>query len=154
MKLTDEREALRAQILCLAQDWLDTPYQHQASVKHFGCDCLGFIRGLWRELYGAEPLNVPPYSANWSEDGVNEMLLEAARTVFQPVQRDAAQPGDVLLFRMSPKSPCKHIGLKASGSTLMHAYCGHAVVESFMVPYWQNRHAYSFAFPLKPKASS
>jgi len=49
----DQNALLRARVLTLAQDWIDTPYQHQASVKHYGCDCLGFIRGLWRELYGA-----------------------------------------------------------------------------------------------------
>ena len=36
----------RKAILAAAYDWLDTPYQHQASVKGGGCDCLGLIRGV------------------------------------------------------------------------------------------------------------
>ena len=43
----------QTQILTAAKDWIGTPYLHQASVKHHGCDCLGFIRGLWRDTIGA-----------------------------------------------------------------------------------------------------
>lgn len=31
-----------------ARSWVGTPYQHQATTKGAGCDCLGFIRGLYR----------------------------------------------------------------------------------------------------------
>ncbi len=44
-----------ATIVRRARGWLGTPYHHQASVKGVGCDCLGLIRGLWRELCGPEP---------------------------------------------------------------------------------------------------
>ena len=37
-----------------ARAWLGTPYRHQASVKGVGADCLGLVRGLWREVAGAE----------------------------------------------------------------------------------------------------
>ena len=52
----------RKAILTAAYDWLDTPYQHQASVKGGGCDCLGLIRGVWREIYGDEPMETPAYT--------------------------------------------------------------------------------------------
>ena len=45
----------REQIVAAARGWAGTPYHHQASVKGVGCDCLGLIRGLWRELVGDEP---------------------------------------------------------------------------------------------------
>ena len=57
----------RERILSIARDWIDTPYQHQASVKGAGCDCLGLIRGIWREIYGDEPINVPAYTPDWAE---------------------------------------------------------------------------------------
>jgi NlpC/P60 family putative phage cell wall peptidase len=50
----------RESIVKAARGWLGTPYHHQASVKGAGADCLGLIRGLWRELYGSEPEAVPP----------------------------------------------------------------------------------------------
>jgi len=44
----------------IARSWIGTPYVHQASVKGVGCDCLGLLRGVWRELVGAEPEKMPP----------------------------------------------------------------------------------------------
>jgi len=140
----------REQILSLTKDWINTPYQHQASVKGAGCDCLGLIRGLWRELYGEEPMAVPPYTPDWAESLGQETLLEAARNCLTPVPNEAAQPGDVLLFRMAPNVPCKHIAILSAPDRIVHAYWGRAVVESYLVPYWTRRHAYSFSFPSTP----
>ncbi|MFY8139958.1 MAG: peptidase P60, partial [Caulobacter sp.] len=59
----------RARIVAAARGWLGTPYRHQASVKGVGCDCLGLVRGVWRELYGQEPETAPPYRPDWAETG-------------------------------------------------------------------------------------
>jgi NlpC/P60 family putative phage cell wall peptidase len=40
----------RETIVAAARSWFGTPYHHQASVKGVGSDCLGLIRGIWREL--------------------------------------------------------------------------------------------------------
>ena len=42
-------------VVLAARAWIGTPYLHQASVKGAGCDCLGLLRGVWRELRGEEP---------------------------------------------------------------------------------------------------
>lgn len=135
----------RMRVLAEARHWIDTPYQHQASAHGAGCDCLGLIRGIWRALYGAEPLSVPPYTADWAERSDEETLLNAARECLIETANPCA--GDVLIFRMSPDAPCKHIAVKSGPRTIIHAYWGRAVVESFLVPYWQKRRAYSFSFP-------
>ena len=44
---------MRAAIVAAARGWLGTPYRHQASVRGEGADCLGLVRGVWRELIGA-----------------------------------------------------------------------------------------------------
>ena len=137
----------RERILSAAKAWIDTPYQHQASVKGAGCDCLGLIRGIWREIYGAEPMSVPAYTPDWAESLGQETLLCAAQHCLQPIAKETAQPGDVLLFRMAPNVPCKHIAILSAPDRIIHAYWGRAVVESFLVPYWTRRHAFSFAFP-------
>src|SRR5688572_25297534 len=62
----------RDQIVAAARDWIGTPYRHQASLKGVGCDCLGLVRGVWREHYGAEPEAPPPYRADWAETGAVE----------------------------------------------------------------------------------
>ena len=66
-------------ITVLARGWLGTPYQHQASLKGVGCDCLGLVRGLWRETFGAEPEVPPAYAPDWAEAGLEETLAEAGR---------------------------------------------------------------------------
>ena len=137
----------REHILSIAKDWIDTPYQHQASVKGAGCDCLGLIRGIWREVYGAEPMTMPAYTPDWAESLGQETLLEAAQQALQPIAKEDAQPGDVLLFRMAANVPCKHIAILSAPDRIIHAYWGRAVVESFFVPYWTRRHAFSFTFP-------
>ncbi len=49
-------------IVDAARAWIGTPYRHQASLRGVGCDCLGLLRGVWREVMGAEPEMPPPYS--------------------------------------------------------------------------------------------
>lgn len=143
---------LRAEVLRLARGWLDTPYRHQASLRGVGTDCLGLIRGIWRELYGAEPETLPAYTPDWAERAGEETLLQAAERWLMPIEDP--QPGDILLFRMSASAPCKHIGLLSAPDTLLHAYWGKAVVESHLAPFWRRRHAYSFAFPATPRFQS
>jgi NlpC/P60 family putative phage cell wall peptidase len=55
------------EIIAAARSWIGTPYRHQASLKGVGCDCLGLLRGVWREVMGAEPEAPPPYAAGWAE---------------------------------------------------------------------------------------
>jgi len=138
---------VRAQVMAEARRWIDTPYRHQASCFGVGTDCLGLIRGIWRALYGDEPLSVPPYTPDWAERAGEETLLNAAQNTLTLIEKPKTQAGDIMLFRMGPNAPCKHIAVRASEQTIIHAYWGRAVVESYLVPYWQKRHAYSFAFP-------
>ena len=55
------------EIVTAARTWLGTPYRHQAATLGAGCDCLGLLRGVWRTLYGTEPLVLPPYRADWRD---------------------------------------------------------------------------------------
>lgn len=135
----------RAVVLRCAETWLDTPYRHQASVKGIGTDCLGLLRGVWRELYGAEPETPPAYTPDWAEAAQEETLLDAAGRWLMPI--DMPLPGDVLLFRMAADAPCKHVGILAANDRILHAYWGKSVVYSHFAPFWTRRHAASFAFP-------
>ncbi|MGZ9409986.1 MAG: peptidase P60, partial [Methylocystis sp.] len=42
----------RADIVAAARRWRGTPYVHQASLMQVGCDCLGLVRGVWRDVIG------------------------------------------------------------------------------------------------------
>ena len=61
-----------------------------ASADGVGCDCLGLVRGVWRELYGAEPKPVPAYTRDWAEATGAETLLAAARRISTRSPADAA----------------------------------------------------------------
>ena len=67
----------RSDVVAIARAWIGTPYRHQASLKGVGCDCLGLLRGLWRERNGEEPEAAPPYSPDWAEASGSETLRDA-----------------------------------------------------------------------------
>ena len=140
-----------AEIVARARAWIGTPYRHQASCRGAGTDCLGLLRGLWRETMGAEPEAVPAYSADWSETGGREDLVEAAARHLVSVDRDAAEPGDVVVLRMRDGGVAKHVGILALSEqgdpSLIHAYSGHGVVESPLTPAWARRIARVYRFP-------
>jgi NlpC/P60 family putative phage cell wall peptidase len=142
---------MRAAALAAARGWVGTPYRHQASLRGEGADCLGLIRGVWRELVGPEPEVLPSYSPDWAEAGGAETLLLAARRWLIEIEPEAAQPGDVLLFRMRADVPIKHCGiLGAAGPPeprLIHAYWGRSVIESWMGDWWLRKQAAAFTWP-------
>jgi NlpC/P60 family putative phage cell wall peptidase len=137
-------------IVRLARSWIGTPYLHQASVKGAGTDCLGLLRGIWREAFGAEPVTVPPYSADWSEVSGVETLEMAAEQCLTRLPTGADVPGTVLLFRMRDGAVAKHLGIAAevgARPSFVHAYTGHGVVESPLSLPWAKRIVARFAFP-------
>ena len=140
-----------ADVVTAARRWLGTPYRHQASCRGAGADCLGLIRGVWREVLGPEPEAVPPYSPDWAEATGEERLLEAARRLMVPVCAHDAAPGDILLFRMLDRGPAKHVGILVSeglqAGRLIHAYSGHDVCETRLTDAWCRRLAGIFRLP-------
>ncbi|MBR9863101.1 MAG: peptidase [Rhodobacteraceae bacterium] len=142
---------MRKEILAVARGWIGTPYRHQCSVKGQGTDCLGLLRGVWRELFGAEPVVVPAYTADWSEASGEERLWRAARRYLVAVPVCLPCFGDVVLFRMRQQAVAKHVGIlsRASGGlpTLVHAYSGKGVVETPLTQAWSRRIVAQFEFP-------
>lgn len=135
----------------IARSWIGTPYLHQASRRGVGTDCLGLIRGIWREIYGSEPEQIPPYTADWSEPSQVETLWQGARRNLIELP-DAAPDarGQVLLFRMRDAGIAKHLGILSglgAKARFIHAYTGHGVIESPLPVPWRRRIAARFQFP-------
>jgi NlpC/P60 family putative phage cell wall peptidase len=135
------------EIIRIARSWIGTPYVHQASVKGAGCDCLGLLRGVWRELRGDEPETPPPYSPDWAEASGAETLYAAlARHMDEIAPRDV-RPGDVALFRMAQRGPAKHCGIIATQGgalSLIHARGNKRVSEELFTPSWKRKCAFAF----------
>ncbi|KQV63835.1 NlpC/P60 family protein [Rhizobium sp. Root1220] len=137
-------------VLAIAESWIGTPYRHQASLKGVGCDCLGLVRGVWRELYGAEPELPPPYAPDWAERSGEDRLMNAARRHFgASLPLAERRPGDLLLFRWRPEVAAKHAGIFVGEREFIHAYEQAAVIRSPLVPSWRRRIAAVFRFPEK-----
>lgn len=160
----------REAIVAAARSWLGTPYHHQASVKGVGSDCLGLIRGIWRELYGPEPEAMPAYTRDWGSATGSETLLAAAcRHLIRVDDLNRRTPGDVLVFRMRDEGVAKHAGvisalpahqrsatasllerqglLERDGGRLVHAQEGLGVVEVELGRWWRRRAVAAFSFP-------
>ncbi|WP_380052812.1 NlpC/P60 family protein [Falsihalocynthiibacter sp. SS001] len=140
----------RDEVAGAARGWIGTPYCHQASVKGAGTDCLGLLRGVWRELLGAEPMPVPAYTADWNEPQGDEALLYAARETLREKPLECAETGDVILFRMRSGAVAKHLGIQGNvgdAPSFIHAYSGHEVVESPLSDPWKRRLVARFEFP-------
>lgn len=138
------------QVVAAARGWIGTPYRHQASCRGAGTDCLGLLRGVWREVLGAEPEAVPPYSRDWSEPARDEALWRAAARHLRWQGEGVEAPGDVLLFRMREGAVAKHLGIAGemgAAPTFIHAYSGHAVLESPLSAPWARRIVARFTFP-------
>jgi len=147
--MTGARNTAPARIVKAARRWIGTPYHDQASVRGVGCDCLGLLRGVWRDVVGSEPMPVPPYSRDWGEAGPVEVLAEAARAAMQELDVADARSGDVILFRMRAGAIAKHVGILSSKTTFIHAYERTGVIEEHLTPAWQRRIAFAFRFPVR-----
>jgi NlpC/P60 family putative phage cell wall peptidase len=139
----------RVEIITHARAWIGTPYRHQAATRGAGADCLGLVRGVWREVFGREPETVPAYSMDWSEPQGQERLWAAA-TRHLVAKSGKAEPGDVILFRMRAGSVAKHLGIvvqTGANARFVHAYARHGVIESPLSAPWARRIVAVFEFP-------
>ncbi len=130
-----------------APRWVGTPYRHQGTRRGVGCDCLGLVRGVWRAVVGNEPELPGPYTADWSEAGGCDRLLEAARRHCVEIDAGSIRPGTLILFRWRRHLPARHVGIALGPDRFVHAYEGRGVVVSPLVPQWKSRVCGVFAFP-------
>jgi NlpC/P60 family putative phage cell wall peptidase len=140
-----------------ARAWIGTPYMHQASVKGVGCDCLGLLRGVWREFHGAEPQALPPYSPDWAEATGAETLRDGLARYLRKIDPACIIAGDIVLLRMLRHGPAKHCGIVAMRGgvfTLIHARRNARVSEEPLSPFWRRRLAFAFRLPALGSAAS
>lgn len=134
-------------VISHARSWIGTPYRDRAAIKGAGCDCLGLMVGLYRQVHGPLPVDVPPYRGDWADRSTGDLLIEAGRALF--VERQPATefaPGDVLIFRLRPDMAAKHIGIVSGINTMIHSYEKMGVIEVSLVPWWRRRIAAAFVF--------
>ncbi len=135
------------EVVRAARQWIGTPYHHQASVRGIGADCLGLVRGVWRELYGRDAEAPPPYSRDWAEASGRETMLEAATRHLHPMALKQAGAGDVVVFRLRAGTVAKHAAILTGPDRMVHAMEGGTAAEVPLSPWWRRHMAGAFSFP-------
>lgn len=125
-------------VVAAARAWVGTPYRHLSATRGAGCDCLGLVRGVWRDLYGTLP-EVPNYRADLRD---HRDLLAAAE---QRLERAEPEAGRIVLFRLG--SVPRHCGILTSATRFVHAQERIGVVEANLTEGWARRVVGCFAFP-------
>ncbi|ARO14280.1 NlpC/P60 family phage cell wall peptidase [Ketogulonicigenium robustum] len=131
-----------------ARRWLGTPFVPRASCRGAGADCLGLIRGLWRDLHGAEPWPIPAYGPDWPR-ALGDNALQIALQKHLP-SLAAPRTGAVLLFRLRAGQTPAHLGL-CTGTHFIHAHHTSGTIESPLSTPWRHRIAGAFALIPKPQ---
>ena len=140
-------DTVSARVVAEARAWIGTPYLHQASLQGVGCDCLGLIRGVWRNVFGEEPEAMPAYSRDWAETRDEDTLVQAARRHLDEISPVERSPGDLLVFRWKRGRPAKHLAILTSPTHFVHGYEHGGTVESPLSDWWIQRLAHVFRFP-------
>lgn len=145
--MTAVRSLAPERVIAAARAWIGTPYHHQASVRGAGADCLGLIRGVWRDLGGPDIRPERAYSPFWAERTGGEALLEAFRRHLVEVDPATASPGHVLVFRLRPGFAAKHAAIEVAADVIVHAYEARGVVETPLGGWWRRHLVAAFVFP-------
>jgi NlpC/P60 family putative phage cell wall peptidase len=137
----------RPDLIEIARRWKGTPYHHQASLFGVGCDCLGLVRGVYRDATGTEPAKPPPYNPSWAEISSKDDLLDAAFKYLVNDPNKTLIPGNVAVFKMFPRSASKHCGIISYNGMMIHSYDPHGVVETTLNQDWIDKIKAVFKFP-------
>lgn len=133
-------------VVLAARKWLGTPYRHRASTPGAGCDCLGLLRGVWRDMFEEEPVAVPAYRAE-ADDPAHHGALRAAAERFLVAEDGPIGAGQVVLFRLGGADEARHCGIMVSESRFIHAQEHLGVVEANLTEAWARRVSGRFRFP-------
>lgn len=131
----------RSNIVETAKGWINTPYHHQAAVKGVGCDCIGLLIGVWRELIGELPVEPPIYSPQWHLHQKESQLIKVLKETYGFVDINATTPpaGAVLCFGLE-RGPAHHAGISTGNGTFIHSFMlSKKVVEVTLDPAWKRR---------------
>jgi NlpC/P60 family putative phage cell wall peptidase len=137
---------MRQDVVSEAREWIGTPFKHQHATKGQGCDCIGLVRGVYREVTGAEAETPPPYSTTWIDRTRGEPLLDALGRNL--VRVETIEPGDIVVFRMVRNRPAKHCAVVSNEDHVIHAYQSiGSVQETVLDEHWSSKIVGVFRFP-------
>jgi NlpC/P60 family putative phage cell wall peptidase len=120
-------------VLATARTWLGTPFHHQARVRGKGCDCLGLIIGVARELDLRDENGVPIASYDdptYARTPNGTVLVNLLSQIFDSIKVTDADLSDIGLF--SIEDNLQHLGIISDyegGLGIIHSLARRGVVE-------------------------
>lgn len=106
-----------------ALQWIGTPWAPGQSCRGAGADCVGLVRGVWRELTGIS-VPVPGWRDDWPAAPAQPLALALPRYA-RPVRVTAARPGHLAAFRRDGR--VVHLGVITGAGQYIEAATGRAV---------------------------
>lgn len=138
----------REDIIAEAREWIGIPWQHQASLKGIACDCVGLVRGVYRELTGMDfdvPVNYP---ATWHLFKSEPWLYNECKKYASEIPIEDARCGDLLLFSFRERFVSHHIAILTNAGTIIHSYMDVGkVVETRYDEQWKGYTRHAFQYP-------
>lgn len=137
----------REAIVSTAREWIGTRWHHQQSCKGVGCDCIGLISGVGRELgfASAKAFRNDPRFKGYGRVPDVAMTRAAIAEYLDPV--DVAQSGDVLFMNHEKQVIPHHFGIVSGPDYMIHAWAGaRKVTEHRIDEKWRKRIVAAFKF--------
>ena len=130
-----------ARLAQAARACLGTAFHHQGRVAGVGVDCIGLVVVALRSI-GFEVRDRLDYGMRPDGHALVEALIAHGG-----VRVDAAQEGDILLFRYDGQP--QHVAIALDGGRLIHSFApAGGVVETGLGAYWKRRLVGVYRFPL------
>ena len=128
----------REAIVAEARSWIGTRWLHQASLKGKGCDCIGLVAGVARNVGIPEALQFQRdiRYQGYGRTPDSRLLREAVSKYLEPTEDP--QPGDVILMRFDAEP--QHFGILSKRDYMIHALAlARKVAEHRIDDAWASR---------------
>jgi len=128
----------RKDVVKEALSWVDTPFVHQARVKHVGVDCAGLLECVGVELK-SDGYQDYEFFTNYPKDptGLLEKHLDKH---CQRVSNGVLKPGRLILFSFSRNRKGQHLAIHVGNNKMVHAYSPAKHVQiSTVTNAWKHR---------------
>lgn len=103
----------RAAIVAEAQSWIGTKYHPEGRVKGVGTDCGMLVAEVYERAGITPPVPVDHYAYDGHKHSPSEEYLKIILRYGHRIEREAAKPGDVEMFRF---------GLRRSHGAIIEAW--------------------------------
>ena len=140
----------RDAIIKEAREWIETPWQHQASLKGVATDCIGLVRGVYNVLNPESPIGVVvDYPADWHLFYKEPRMYDGFRKYAgAEIPLAKARGGDIITFSFRVRFVDHHVGILTNDGTFIHSYMDVGkVVETRLDDTWKVRMRHAFKFP-------